>query len=108
MHNETSKLAVLAGQVEHGDRQAAQELGGRLDHSLAPIIRHALRNRTANSPLMKQIRALAQKAMVAGRTNPENDPGLVDQIGRMLSQRIVGRLQAQADSFRLCANTVAL
>jgi hypothetical protein len=109
MMNESNILASLASRVERGDPEAARELKRYLDRDLGPIIRRALRPGTPTSPLGRQIQALAKRECPP-ECVPANqlDPGLISQIGHMLSQRLVGRLQARADSFQPCANTVAV
>jgi hypothetical protein len=109
MMNESHTLASLASRVERGDREAAFELRRFLDGGLGPVIRRALRPGTPTSALEKQIQVLAQRACPKGCPPGDRvDPGLVSQIGHMLSQRLVARLQAQADSFQPCAHTVAV
>jgi hypothetical protein len=104
MLNTANGLQTLADRVQRGDSKAASELGQRLERSLGPIVRRALRG-GGTSALGERIQTLARRA--AADDEPETD-GLVDRVSGSLCARVVGRLRAHADSVPLRCDTVAV
>ncbi len=96
MLHEQNQFEILAGRIERGDATAAPELRRLLEGALRPLVRRALRGGT--SPLEQRLRALAGRVWA----NPAEQPAhAAEQAGASVASRVVGRLRAGADSFRV-------
>jgi hypothetical protein len=100
-----NRFQILADRVGRGDSRAASELRRRLEGSLGPVVRRALRG-GGGSAVAERIQALARRAAPPGAPPAEDD--VVDHVAGSLCARVVGRLRAGADSVSLRCDTLAV